>query len=182
MNIPEVLKYGDFLEQETSDEYYKRFPKELSNVPRCVVENWIYRHWQCFQNNWMWLDLSTCSFEKKTYTNDEITTIDHVSDWIETIDYWGEELFKDENRQESYLGDFMLKIGTTPAPIIVAKDANNIVHPDGDYMKTPLQLIEGHMRLAYLRGMIKCKYSQLQSMHEVWEIHFLEVGDINGAT
>lgn len=158
MNIPEVAEYWELGKKEAFETYYKRFPQELSNVPRCVVENWIYRHWQCFQEDWFWLDLSKCSFKKVTYNNDEISNIDHVGDWLNTLDFWGDELFKDKTRQENtYLGKFMLETGTTPAPIIVAKNAHNIKDPRGSKMnmKVPFQLIEGHMRLAYLRGMIK---------------------------
>lgn len=66
----------------------------------------------------------------------------------------------------------MLENGTTPAPIIVAKNAHNIKNHRGRemYMKVPFQLIEGHMRLAYLRGMIKQKHPKLKDEQEVWEM------------
>ncbi len=35
-------------------------------------------------------------------------------------------------------------------------------------MKTPLQLIEGHARLACLRGMIQVDHPNLRPMHDVW--------------
>ena len=41
----------------------------------------------------------------------------------------------------------------------------------GKRMKTLLQLIEGHARLACLRGMIHAGHPQLQASHAVWLTH-----------
>lgn len=65
----------------------------------------------------------------------------------------------------------MLTNGTSPAPILVFENGGHIKHPrgiQGEKMVEPLQLIEGHMRTAYLRGMIHFDYDKLTSHHDVW--------------
>jgi len=64
----------------------------------------------------------------------------------------------------------MLKHGTVPAPILVFENGGEINHPRGlpnEKFCVPYQLIEGHMRTAYLRGMIHENYKILQSQHLV---------------
>ena len=55
-------------------------------------------------------------------------------------------------------------------PIMVAENAGNILHPISarEPMKAPYQLIEGHCRLACMRGMINSNYKSLKYEYEVW--------------
>lgn len=166
MIVPAVKDYGGH-NQESFDDYYKRWPNELSNFPRCVVENWVHRHWQDFKNHWLGRSIECYSFELTNLTNPQIMEIGHIADWLKTLDYWGDELFRSKARQETWLGKYMLANGTTPAPIIVAPNATGLEHPKGGPMHSN-QLIEGHMRLAYLRGMIRHSHQALGTAHVVW--------------
>lgn len=169
--IPEVRGYGE-LNKESFESYYARWPAEFSSVPKCVVENWIYRHWANFQA-WLPLRPLEWKYELTEYSNEQIMTIDHFGDWLDTLDYWGSELFRDKMRRDTWLAQYMLRGGTTPVPIMVAVNAGQVCHPRGcetDLMKEPYQLIEGHMRLAYLRGMIRRGYGALKPTHSVWAI------------
>jgi hypothetical protein len=168
MNLSAVKGYGDF-EVESFDDYYARWPNELSNFPRCVAENWVYRHWSDFEHLWLDRKIELFEFVQVALTNTEIMAIGHVGDWLETLDYWGDELFRNKMRQETWLAKYMLEHGTSPAPIIVAPDAVGLEHPRGLPMH-PNQLIEGHMRLAYLRGMIRHHHPALKPSHLVWHV------------
>lgn len=167
-NVPPVKGYGGF-DVEQFDEYYARWPKELDNFPRCVVENWVYRHWSDFENLWLERDIERFEFIRVELTNAEVLEILHVGDWLETLDYWGDELFRNKVRRETWLAKYMLEHGTWPAPIIVATNVMGLEHPRGLPMH-PNQLIEGHMRLAYLRGMIRHDHPSLRLSHSVWHV------------
>jgi len=94
MIVPEVKESGGS-GTEAFEEYFSRWPRELGNFPRDVVENWVYRHWRDFRRHWY--------------------------------------------------------------------------HPMGAPMHDT-QLIEGHLRLAYLRGMIRHNHPSLRDRHEVWAL------------
>jgi hypothetical protein len=103
-------------------------------------------------------------------SSSEILTIGHVGTWPETLKYWGDDLFEGSSRRATWLGRTMLEMGTTPAPIVVARDAGRYTHPReaNAPFQEPYQLIEGHMRLAYLQSMIRHEHPQLRPYHEVF--------------
>jgi hypothetical protein len=95
--------------------------------------------------------------------------IGHVGDWLDTLDYWGDELTRNQQRRNTWLAKFMLTNGAAPAPIVVATNALGCEHPRGGAMKN-LQLVEGHIRLAYLRSMIRHGHPKLQADHTIWTL------------
>ena len=160
-HIPDVKRWGE-VDQEDFDSYYDRWPEKLRHVPKCVIETWIYRHWSDYANDWLGIDLSGVGFELIKMNNVQVMKIGHISDWMKKLDGWGNQLFVDKLRQDTWLAKHMLIHGTWPNPIIVAPNEGNLEHPRGGKMMPPMQLIEGHMRLDYVRGMIRKKYEQLQ--------------------
>ncbi len=165
---PKVGTTTGAFDVEPFAEYFKRWPIEYAHVPSLVVETWVYRHWRDFQS---WLPLRPLDWVYKLtkMTSKEVLTISHVGTWPETLRYWGDDLFEGHVRRETWLGRTMLDIGTTPAPIIVAHQAGQYGHPRerNEPFLEPYQLIEGHMRLAYLQAMIRHGHSQLRAHHEV---------------
>lgn len=168
MIVPEVKGYGNF-NVESFVDYYARWPEQLSNFPKCVVENWVYRHWQDFKSLWLDRSIELFAFRQVDLSNSEIMEISHIDNWLELLDYWGDELFRNKMRQETWLANYMLVNGTSPAPIIVAPNAYALEHPKGGPMQAN-QLIEGHMRLAYIRGMIRHHHPKLKPSHIVWHV------------
>lgn len=166
---PAVKRYGD-IDIESFDSYYANWPIELSGIPKPVVEDWIYRHWICFKDRWIALEPHKWIYKLAKLTSDEILAIDHVLTWIPDLDAEGVEFVTGAPRSKSRLGQFMLTNGTFPVPIIVAENAGHVMCPcsGGEFMKVPLQLIEGHTRLACIRGMINSQHPTLKPEHEVW--------------
>lgn len=166
---PAVARYGDF-DVESFDAYWSRWPQALGAIPKSVVEDWIYRHWPCFRDRWIPLAPHTWDFELVHFSNDEILAIDHVGSWIADLDAEGVEYVGDTPRARTRLARYMRANGTFPVPIIVAAGASHVVLPrsGGAPMKTPWQLVEGHCRLACLRGMIHARFPTLSSVHAVW--------------
>ena len=165
--IPAPRNWGTFT-LEPFGEYRARWPKKYNNVPDEVIETWIYRHWREFQ---IWLPLRPLdwNYEFKELSSEDVMNIGHVGDWMKTLRYWGDDLIDGSLRKKTWLGKFMLENGTTPSPIIVAKNAGGWIHPleHARKMNEPLQLIEGHMRLAYLQALIGRSHSTTKSVHRV---------------
>lgn len=165
--IPAPHDWGTF-KVEPFDEYRARWPTKYADVPDAVIESWIHRHWQQFQA-WLPLHPLEWKYEVVTLTSQEVLTISHVGDWMTTLEYWGNDLLDDSHRKQTWLGKFLLEHGTTPAPMILAKNAGHWNHPreSGKRMQEPLQLVEGHLRLAYLQALIRRSYPAFQAIHQV---------------
>lgn len=172
---PAVQKYGD-IEMESFEKYYGRWPTELQTIPREVVKDWIYRHWTVFQNHWIGLKPHLWSYRCASFSNEDIVSINHIGTWIPELDAEGVEYVSGAPRSRTPLAQYMLSRGTFPVPIIVAESAGNVVYPHsgGELMKEPYQLIEGHNRLACIRGMINSQHSNLASSHSVWVVSIPE--------
>ena len=166
-NMYKVKNYGD-LNPEPFSDYWERIKNNSKDIPKCIWENWIHRHWDDFESEWGWIFESKAKFNLCKYNNSEIMSINHVDDWLSIMDSRGKLIFTDDYTQNTYLGQFMLNNGTTPRPIIVSK--SNIQHPHGWQFTSPIQLIEGHRRLGFLRNMIKNSYNLIADYHYVWEI------------
>lgn len=170
MEAPEVIGYGDF-NVESFAEYLGRWPDTLRDFPENLIENWVYRHWPQFRDDWMPQGALGWRYELNTFTNEQVMSIAHYENDLRSMDYWGDQLFVDRIRQSTWLATYMLEHGTTPAPILVLNAGCSVRHPRAIYEESilePFQIVEGHMRLAYLRGMIRGHYPRLQLQHEVW--------------
>ena len=169
MIYPPVRNYGD-IDVESFESYYARWPKILAEIPKGVVEDWVHRHWRDFRNHWVDLEPHMWRYELELFSCGDILRIDHIGTWIRELDAEGVEYVSGAPRSQTRMAQFMLKNGTYPVPILVAKDAGHVVHPRSarEPMKAPLQLIEGHCRLACLRGMINSSHPNLAREHAVW--------------
>ncbi|HHX8571761.1 TPA: hypothetical protein ACVO35_000194 [Vibrio alginolyticus] len=171
MEIPKRNDPSDF-KWETFEDYYARFPKELANIPKDVVENWMWFHNEQVVEFSKLYDFEKWTFELRDFDNDEIMAIRHFEYDLKLLDGKGQE-FLLGRLNEHDTAKFMFENGTSPCPIIVARDASKHIHhqrEEGNYMLEPYQLIEGNRRLAYLRAMIGKPYSKLRDSHKVWVV------------
>ena len=118
MQAPEVRGYGDF-NVEPFQEYIERWPPELASFPRDLIETWVHRHWREFSNYWEVNGALKWNYELRTFSNNDVLRIRTFDDMLETMDYWGDELFRNRLRRETWLAKFMLEHGTTPSPILI---------------------------------------------------------------
>lgn len=166
--IPKPIGYGTF-EIEPFEAYRARLPVDFDRVPDPVIEHWIYRHWSDFQ---AWLPLRPLEwyYVLVSLPSAEIGQISHVDDWPDTLRYWGDDLLDGTRRKNTWLGKYMLTQGTTPAPMIIAANAASYEHPreSGFAMAAPYQIIEGHMRLAYLQALIRREHPTVKNSHDVF--------------
>ena len=97
MNIPSVNSYSSF-NVESFDDYFKRWPKNETTIPKCLVENLVYRNWRDFKNHWLPIGALEWQYKKQIFDNNKILQILHSGDRIDTLDYWGDELVKNKIR------------------------------------------------------------------------------------
>lgn len=166
--IPKPRNYGS-LDVESFEDYRARLPAEFDAIPDRVIETWIYRHWRDFQE---WLPLRPLEWQYilTSMPSTEVLRISHVGDWPETLRYWGDDLLDGKSRKDTWLGRYMLEHGTAPAPLVVAVNAGRWGHPREGLcaMKEPYQIVEGHMRLAYLQALIRRGYTTVLPNHQVF--------------
>lgn len=170
--IPKPVGYGSF-EVEPFVAYRARLPADFDRVPDPIIETWIYRHWSDFQA-WLPLRPLEWGYVLVSMPSEEVKQISHVGDWLATLKYWGDDLLDGDFRKNTWLGRYMLAQGTTPVPMIVAVNAASYEHPIeyGFSMTEPYQIIEGHMRLAYLQALIRRGHPAVKSNHDVFLVEF----------
>lgn len=169
--VPEVSDY-DSADREPIEAYLKRWPQELRNFPENVIEQWVHRHNPQFLDEWSSLNIHEWKFECREMTTEEILGIQHLDGELEHWDYVGLKLMPTKDKYQ-WLSLKMEEQGTFPEPIIVAENAGAVLHPrgrEGEYMKAPFQLIEGHRRLGLLRAMHAKKVPSLKARHCVWVV------------
>lgn len=176
--IPLLLHSG--INPEPFSDYYSRWPYRLNNFPKEVIEEWIYRHYPNFLEWYQMYEISEWTFERKTLTSQETECIEHLEGeldhWLELGEDWLNP-YGQHQHYEVWLRTFMLENGTFPTPIIISEDAGGKLHPKSrsygdDYMQEPLQLIEGHKRLGFIRALIKSNNMNLKNKHAVWALFF----------
>lgn len=147
------------ISDESVENYYLRL-KERFNIPKAVLEQWLYGLYydrNCV-NNYGWIDfddidimLEDLSLEKLR----EVRVIDDYRDYVEEgASYIAYEqlpcLEKDKDHWKSH--------GTwrTPPVILDVKGFPHDVIPDYSDIGSGMQLIEGHSRLGYLYAIANC--------------------------
>ena len=158
----------DKIEKESFESALPRLKKHLPNFPECVLEQWVYRHFDQFYNNYWFLGFDKLVFDKMSFNFNDIMEI--KSKDLRGQDYWGDEFSnQEETRMMTYLAKFMRENKTWPKPIIVF-DTKSVSNKFGEKFQEPFHLLEGHMRLAYMRALIRYKVAGVKPCHEVWVV------------
>lgn len=137
----------------------------LPGFPDEVLEQWLYRHWKAVLCNWGWLDFQAMQFTKQTWTSEQImnnvkTPHDDVVDKLARR--MNNEIF-----QRSWLVKNMTEQGTWPVAPIVLHYERDLYATNGRVLKAPFNLLEGHHRLGYLKGLIE-QGEFTRDTHEIW--------------
>lgn len=158
------------LELEPFSEVMPRLKLALPNFPLCVLEQWTYRHFIDFCYKYWWLNYDELYFEKVMFDTNKIMEI--KTDFLGTQDYWGDDFINNPGfrAEKTWLGAYMNKEKTWPKPIIVFDTQAN-KYPLEEELFMPYHLLEGHMRLAYMRALIRHKIEGVSEFHEVWLVH-----------
>ena len=156
-------------EPEKFEQVKPRLKQALPNFPDCVLEQWIYRHFPAIEDYW-WLGFEKFDFKQESWSNTKIMNL-IGSRMLVNQDYWGDELvLKKTFRDKTWLGNYFHEYKTTPKPIIILKNDNDFIDPYDSKLFKPYHLLEGHMRLGYLRAHIRHSVEGTPNEHEVWVV------------
>lgn len=154
-------------EQEPFEMVYPRIKAVLPNFPLCVIEQWPYRHFLDFCNKYWWLEYDRLTFDKVRFSKNQIMSIG--TKFLNTQDYWGDDFINhpEFRVKQTWLGGYMNENKTWPKPVIVLDTCNGKIR-ESDELCKPLHLLEGHMRLAYMRAFIRYNITGVNDIQEVW--------------
>ncbi len=177
-----MIKFPKIDHDVSFSDFCELIPEELKNFPEDVLGQWVYDHGKGDGDVIDALNqipnLEKWSFQQVEMSNAEIQSIRHYPYDEKKLLPRGEWWLKTGRHSAPSFCDLMLKEGTTPRPIIVAKNASGHNHPILEHrrpevegpMLEPLHLLEGNRRFALLRAMINKNYPTLKETHLVWVV------------
>ncbi len=164
-NLPKDLAPGRY---ESEGDYLDRVRGHFPGTPDEVLAQWHYRHWPELDSLCSWLPLRSLAYKLTTLTRERVLALRSRMDIHESRDggYWGQSLLEpgschyrhpiaEPTRQKGTFGQRVILLD--PAGIELPDD-----FPPGD----EVYLLEGHMRLCFLKALILDR--DLRGDHEAW--------------
>ena len=156
----------DSCNKESFESFLKCIEPVLPNFPENILQHWVYRHFDFFCSDFWWLGYDKLSFRKEKFNKEQILSIQ--SKKMEMINAFSAGfLSPDSGQRKSYLGQYMWEKKLWPEPIIVLDVINSNLINSKKVCK-PFHLLEGHMRLSYMRALIQESFQDVPDEHEVW--------------
>jgi hypothetical protein len=153
---------SDF-DKESFVDWYRRIKPLIPHVPENVAEHWLHRHWG--YSPYESLPLARLRFSLQTWPLERFHRVEYGSTWKISPNNCN-RLYEPEIRS-TRLAQLMLATGTWPAPVIILDNHDGSLKHRGRRM-APWQLIEGHLRLWYLRCLES--RNEATAFHQVWEM------------
>ncbi|HEX4497546.1 MAG TPA: hypothetical protein VIE43_17865 [Thermoanaerobaculia bacterium] len=153
---------------ESGEDYRARLPFLLPYFPIAVLEDWLCRHGNAV-SLFGWLDYRQFRFSREEWQSVQVESV--MSSNEPTVEGWSQLFRESQCRRKNRLGAFMINEGTWPVPPIVLDNTNGICSPAGQQLSR-YHLLEGHHRLAYLRGLIADPRWEVEPSHEIWLVTY----------
>ncbi len=153
---------------EKDERYRRRLGELLPEFPAQVVAAWFVRHGPSAFSEHGWLDYRRFRFHLDELPTDVLTREAMTSN-EPAIESWATMIWTRKGFQQSLLGSFMFDNGTWPVPPVVLNNAGGLVTPKGEQLGA-LHLLEGHHRLAFLKGLSSSPALATRRCHEVWKV------------
>jgi hypothetical protein len=171
--FPNTWKYQPLLDErgcvaEDVRVYITRMQKScLPNWPDEPLKEWLHRHGGHDLETYSSLDFGRFRFTKETWKLADIPGREafREEDFCDT--FQNVEVRAAENLHD-WLAHFMLAQGTWNTPIIILDNWAAQKFPDGEELRAPYQLLEGHRRLSFLQGLKRLNKALAQ--HSVWVV------------
>lgn len=137
----------------------------LPNFPDDVLDQWPYEAFQIFLNGIeKGMQYEKYTFREESWNIKQILQIIDINRFYESG--IGTQIL--DGSLDTRLIQYMKEHGTWPRPIIVYDTARS--KPEGCYQYSrPYQLLEGHLRLVYLRRLVEAGISVPQ-YHSIWVV------------
>lgn len=153
--------------------YRERVSPLLPSWPECPLENWLYRHYDFFIDEYAWLRFDHLVFSMETWTSENIyqNIRTHKLDMVDSL---GKQILTNSPSQRSWLQDFFFREWTWPVPIIVLDNRKGKIGDYGEVYGQPYHLLEGHLRLGYFRNLFRNCEKELKDSHFIWVVNIAE--------
>jgi hypothetical protein len=167
---PTTLKYQphrdkDWHVVEGALAYAKRMRAGLlPNWPEEVLVEWLHRHCSHMED-YAFLGFEHLQFERVTWPTDLIPGAAAFRDEKFCSNFQNVEERAASNKRD-WLAHYMLREGTWNTPIVLFDSSSDVDRPYGARIKTPLHLLEGHRRLAFLQGLKRLGLAKPE--HTIW--------------
>jgi hypothetical protein len=158
-------------EDESDEEYEARLSVCLPNFPTEVARDWLVRHGPNAFRFYGWLNYRHFSFTLARLPLEFFDSVSSIND--AAVKGWSEMILTEAHFRSYNLGKFMIENGTWPVPPIVLDNENGLVSPSGPPVAR-YQLLEGHHRLAYVRGLQNDSAVSILPEHSCWLVTHAE--------
>lgn len=163
----DLLPGFDCEEDESKDQYEARLRAALPDFPSQVIRDWIVRHGESAFQEHGWLDYRRLRFDLTEMPTSCLLQMVLTSN-EQAVSGWSRAIRTDNDFQETRLGQYMLRAGTWPVPPVVLYNPSGLVKAQGAALGR-YHLLEGHHRLAYLKGLFIPPPIPALEFHEVWK-------------
>lgn len=155
--------YGK-ITKEDFNLYINRVGCLVSNIPECVLYDWIYRNYDSIVFRYSSLRFDKIRFALEEWSTEDIYQLIHT-DSPQGFDRFSYQLY-DKN---TTLKRYILEHRTWPLPIIVLENREGQHLTDrSKSLGQPFHLLEGHLRLDYFRRLYREERDTLPERHFVW--------------
>ncbi|WP_185881243.1 hypothetical protein [Cetobacterium sp. 2A] len=156
-------------ENESFEGYFERIHNILPNWPKEVLEEWLYRHNDQI-DDYFFLQFDKFKFSLEKWNNKKIINEINSYKMEHIIDPLGLQIL---DKPSSFLQKYIYKNGTWPSPIIILKNKKSILVKNNEMLGNPHHLLEGHLRLGYIRNLYK-NNRELNEEHLVYVVRKVE--------
>lgn len=147
----DIAPEGEGFRKESFASWYPRAQARLPNVPACVAENWIHRHWD--HSPFEWLPLDRLRFRSEQWSIADVLRIEAGPNWRALGGWVGLTDHHQQLHASSWVWRDMQTRGTWPVPVIVLDNKDGLPNPFGHPLPRWL-LLEGHVRSETMRCLI----------------------------
>ena len=138
----------------------------LPNWPAEVLNEWLYRHHNQI-GDYAFLEFASFTFTREVWPLARIPGREAYAD-EGTFECFYNIEYRLQNPHD-WLAHFMFHQGTWNTPVILLDNGAGLyAYPDGDALKQPNQLLEGHRRLAFLNDL--CRLGKALPEHPCWVV------------
>ena len=160
------------ISDESIEDYYLRL-KGRFNIPRSVLEQWLYGLYydrNCV-NNYGWIDFDGVEIKLESFSLDQFRSVRVIDDYRGYVEEGASYIAYEELPCLEKDKDHWKSFGAwrTPPVILDVKSFSSYVIPNYADIGADLQLIEGHSRLGYLYAIANCNLT-LADTHKAYVV------------
>ncbi|MHB0929331.1 MAG: hypothetical protein ACYC3W_10620 [Candidatus Nanopelagicales bacterium] len=151
---------------ESKESYVSRIASLAPNIPKDILIQWLYDHYDCVKQRYSWLDISTMEYNIEVWSKEEI--YNNIKPWNgDAVESWKKQFIENSYYDPNRLITYMKTNNTWPVPPIILDNDRYLTMPNGDEIGR-FGLIEGHHRYAYFKGLYLSKPNDLLNEHKLW--------------